>query len=96
MKKLLSVIVAVLFAATGFNAVAQQSKDVTTKGGDAVADKKAGTNVQTKEKKEKPKAAAPKKMKAKAKKEKPESQEVKTKTSGNVVDKEKKDVKTSK
>lgn len=38
MKTLLSVIVAALFAATGFNAVAQ-SKDVTTKTGDAVKTK---------------------------------------------------------
>ena len=47
MKALLSVLVAAAFAASSFNAVAQ-SKDVTTKAGEA-AKAKDGTAVKTKE-----------------------------------------------
>ena len=77
MKTLLSVLVAAAFAATGFNAVAQ-SKDVTTKAGEA-AKAKDGTNVKTKDVKDQPKHPAPKMAKP-AKKEKPKGGEIKTKT----------------
>ncbi len=92
MKALLSVLVAAAFAVTAFNAAAQ--KEVTTKAGDVPS--KQGPAVTTKEVKEKPKGGTMPKMKAKAKKEKPAQQEVKTKSSGNVTDKKKEEVKANK
>jgi Ni/Co efflux regulator RcnB len=84
MQKLLSIIVATAFAAASFG-VAAQSKDVTTKGGEAVPSK-GGPNVTSKDMKEKPKAAP------KPKKEpKPAKAKAKTPTS-NVTTKEKKPV----
>ena len=94
MKTLLSVLVAAAFAATGFNAAAQ-TKDPTTKGGGAVADK-SGTSVKRKEMKEKPKGGELPKMEKRAKKEKPATTEVKTKSGGAVATKDKKDVTSTK
>jgi hypothetical protein len=93
MKKLLSAAIAVAFALTGVQAIAQ-SKDVNTKSGGAVADKK-GQAVTTKDMKEKPKAApAPKKEKAAEAPKPPKTPgaEVKTKSGGPVADKSGKDV----
>src|SRR4026209_1206284 len=101
MKTLLSVLVAAVFAATGFNAVAQ-SKDVTTKSGEA-AKAKDGTAGQTHETKGKPKGGAavkPRKPRAKHKggelprgekrepKKKAEPSKVKTKDGGTVKSKD--------
>lgn len=94
MKTLLSVLVAALFAATGFNAAAQ-SKDVTTKSG-AAAVAKDGTAVTTKEPKEKPKGGPVPKIEKRAKKEKPEGAVVTTKSGGAVTSKDSKDVKSAK
>jgi hypothetical protein len=77
MKALLSVLVAAAFAATGFNAVAQ-SKDVTTKSGEA-AKAKDGSAVKTKEPKAKPKGGELPKIEKKPKKEKAKGAEMKTK-----------------
>ena len=94
MSKLLSVVIAAVFAAASASAVAQ-SKDVTTKSEGAVKSKD-GKNVTTKDVKEAPKAAAPAPKPAKAPKAKPESTEVKTKSGGPVTTKDGKDVKSTK
>jgi hypothetical protein len=94
MKKLLSVMVAAAFAATGFNAVAQ-SKPVDTKGGGAVTSKD-GTAVTRKEVKDAPKGGPVPKMAKRAPKEKPAKTEVKTKSGGPVTTKDKADVKSTK
>lgn len=86
MKKLLSVLVAAAFAATGFNAVAQ-SKDVTTKGGTTVKTKD-GKAVTTKDVKEKPKGGELPKIEKRPKKEKLAPSEVKTKDGGAVRSKD--------
>ena len=85
MKTLLSVIVAALFAATGFNATAQ-SKDVTTKGGTTVTSKDGP--VKTKQMKEKPKGGELPKIEKRPKKEKAAPSEVKTKDGGAVKSKD--------
>lgn len=87
MKTLLSVLVAAVFAATGFNAVAQ--KDVTTKSGEA-AKAKDGTAVKTKEPKARPKGGNPElpKIEKRAKKEKAAPSDVKTKDGGTVKSKD--------
>ena len=88
MKTLLSVLVAAVFAATGFNAVAQ-SKDVTTKSGEA-AKAKDGTAVKTKEPKARAKGGNPElpKVEKRAKKEKAAPSDVKTKDGGTVKSKD--------
>jgi len=94
MKKLLSVFVAAAFAATSLG-VAAQSKDVTTKGGEAVPSK-GGPNLTTKDMKEKPKPA-PKAKKAMAEpKPKPKTKggPVTTKDKQPVTDKGKAPVET--
>lgn len=93
MHKILSVIVAVLFAAASFGAVAQ-TKDVKSKTGDTVKDKQ-GQPVVTKEMKDKPKpapaAAAPKPEKP----AKPKTEgKVTTKGGGPVTTKDQKPVTT--
>mgnify|MGYP001285110395 CR=1 FL=1 len=94
MKSLLSAIVAALFAATSFNAVAQ-SKDVDTKGAGAVKSKD-GSAVGRKEPKAEPKGGPVPKMAKRAPKEKAEKTEVKTKSGGAVTTKDSKDVKSTK
>ena len=94
MKSLLSAIVAALFAATSFNAVAQ-SKDVDTKGGGSVKSKD-GSVVGRKEPKPEPKGGPVPKMEKRAKAEKPGKTEVKTKSGGAVTTKDKMDVKSTK
>lgn len=86
MKSLLSVIVAALFAASGFNAAAQ-TKDPTTKGGGAVTSKD-GTQVGRKEVKDKPKGGELPKIEKREKKEKAAPSEVKTKGGGEVKSKD--------
>jgi hypothetical protein len=88
MKTLLSVLVAAAFAATGFNAVAQ-SKDVTTKSGEA-AKAKDGTAVGTKEPKARPKGGNPElpKVEKREKKAKDAPSKVKTKDGGEVKSKD--------
>ena len=86
MKSLLSVLVAAAFAATGFNAVAQ-SKDVTTKSGEA-AKAKDGTAVKTKEPKARPKGGELPKVEKREKKAKDAPSKVKTKDGGEVKSKD--------
>jgi len=98
MKKLLSVLVAGMFAFVSVQAFAASHaggamKDVTTKEGTAKA--KDGTNVTTKDAKEKPKGGPLPKVKGKPKKEMPSTAEVKTKE-GAVKSADKKDVKAAK
>jgi hypothetical protein len=95
MNKSLSVIIASAFAAASFG-VAAQTKDVTTKGGDA-AKTKGGQAVTTKDMKDKPKpapkaAAAP--APAKPAKEKAPASNVTTKSGGPVSGKDQKPVTT--
>ena len=89
MKKLLSVLVAALFAAVSANAVAQ-SKDVKSKEGDAVKSKEG--NVTTKAQKETPKSGPVPKMEKRAKAEKAAPADVKTKDGGAVKAKDTKGV----
>jgi hypothetical protein len=91
MHKLLSIAIAAAFAATSFGAAAQ-SKDVTSKGGDA-AKTKGGQAVTTKDMKDKPKAApAPAKQAEAPAKPKEKGADVKTKSGGAVSTKDQKDV----
>ena len=94
MKSMLSVLVAAVFAATGFNAAAQ-SKPVDTKGGGAVTSKDGGA-VTRKEVKDAPKGGPVPKIEKRAKPEKAGKTEVKTKSGGAVTSKDKMEVKSTK
>ena len=84
MKKLLSIVVAAMFAAVNFNAMAQ--KDVTTKKSDAVKTKD-GKEVMTKDVRAAPKGGPGPTIKPAKKKDPIEKTEVKTKSGGDVTTK---------